>query len=647
MPRSDRQMAYRPPRERKDKQAATFAECLRFLRTYAGPHWLMITLCVMLESASACSVYLMAYYGRVVVDRVLVISAALPPDDADDAESRHITATDRGPAAHRPPGHGGLSEASRAMEAPLRPPRASSKLVGLFVLYALTILALNLAARGTQRTHILVAKSITAHLREDVHRKMLSLSRSYHQAHTPGRLMARVLSDVDAVQQQLMATIILASSSVITFAVGVAIVCALDWRIAAAAACVMIPYSLSVRRSHTRIQATNQELRHTNACLWGLVSQKLDSIRAILAYRGKRHEYLAFHRLSASLLRDAVEQSRLGARLSRTAQILTSLTTVGIFLYCTLRVTAGVMTLGKMMYIYGASASLFTPVLQLTQVSLTLSSLLVLVARLTHVLDEPLAISDAPGAVPFPVPLHAGIDVRHVTFGFGDAEEPVLRDLDFRIKAGRWLCIMGPSGSGKSTLLHLLARLYDPTSGEILVDGIFLPNIRLQSIRNEVALVPQEAQIFSGTVRDNITYGRPGAEPSEIMAAAEAADCHGFIMDLPVQYETVVGEKGTTLSGGQRQRISIARALITRPQVLLLDDCTSALDAATEQHIQETLLHLMGGRTAVIVSQRVSMAMRCQRTIVLETGGVTEEGTHDELLANGGFYSRLYAQQTA
>jgi subfamily B ATP-binding cassette protein MsbA len=205
---------------------------------------------------------------------------------------------------------------------------------------------------------------------------------------------------------------------------------------------------------------------------------------------------------------------------------------------------------------------------------------------------------------------------------------------------------MGPSGSGKTTLLHLLSRLYEPTFGEILIDDIPLNKIQQLTLRRAVGIVPQEAQIFSGSMRDNICYGRPDATNEQIMDAAKAAQMHDFILEMKVQYETLIGQKGTSLSGGQRQRLSLARALLTNPELLILDDCTSALDANTEQKIQETLAKILVGKTAIMVSMRVSMAMRCHKICVIEDGRVTEFGSHEELLKHNGFYARLYHQQT-
>ena len=205
---------------------------------------------------------------------------------------------------------------------------------------------------------------------------------------------------------------------------------------------------------------------------------------------------------------------------------------------------------------------------------------------------------------------------------------------------------MGASGSGKTTLLNLLSRLYEPTTGQVLIDDIDLKNIKMASLRHAVGVVPQEAQIFSGSMRDNICYGFPNATNKQIMDAAKAAQMHDFILEMQVQYETLIGQRGTSLSGGQRQRLSLARALLTNPELLILDDCTSALDANTEQKIQETLARILVGKTAIMVSQRVSMAMRCHKIAVLENGVISEYGSHHELLEKHGFYAKLFSQQT-
>jgi len=600
----------------------------------------------MLASLNICSVYLIAYYGRIVVDKVLVITSVKKPPVVSPVRRTSIPARDRARLPHLLPDRGGESEQERVAQASPRPPGAMGKLMAMFAVYALTLFLLNVSARFAEHLRIRVSQRIIKGLREDIHQKVLSLSRSYHQAHTPGRLMARMLSDVNILQTQMFRTIVDTSCYIMMFLVGIAILLVLEWRVALFVFCVMIPYMLTIRTGRNKIGKVNREIRHTNACLWGLASQKLDNIKAIFAYGRERHEYLNFHRLSSCLIRDVLHHQRLGAGLNRVAQIIASASSITILLYCTRLVLNESMTLGKMMYIYGIAANLFTPILGLTRMSVVVTNMLVVLDRVIQIFNEPLEIEEAPGAVAFPSPLNSGIALRNLTFRYSPDSESVLRNITFEIPAGKWICIMGPSGSGKSTLLHLLARLHDPSSGDILVDGIPLSGIKFSSLRRHMALVSQEPQIFSGTIRDNIIYGYVEAEPSQIMAAAKASDSHKFIMKLPVKYETTVGEKGITLSGGQRQRISIARALLTNPEVLLLDDCTSALDADTERRIQVTLSRLLVGKTAAIVSQRVSMAMRCDRICVLENGIITEAGTHKELLDEGGFYARLFARQT-
>ena len=639
-----RDIPYRPPRRIYDEGKGELPLVLHFMRKYVWPHRWRVLLCIVLMSVNACSAYIQSYYARIAVDDILKIGAA-PAALVSGGGS--VVSEDRQAEAGSPRrSSGAVSEADRADD-DTRPAWAGRRLVALFAVYLATILFFNVASRIIQRTQAWVSKAITERLREEMHEKIVGMSLSFHVANSPGRLMSRILSDVDVVQTQLMQIIVTASSQVIMFAAGIAIIFSICPPIGLFALAAMVPYVLSAARTRRQVRAVNTELRHTNACLWGYASQKIDAVKAIVAYGRERLEALAFHRLSACLLRDTVRQQSLNARLQRSANFVTQLMYRVAVVYCTYRVLAGTMTLGTMLYVNSAIVTVFAPIVALTTLSVQFSVLLVVLNRISRTLESPQEVAEDPHGVEFPAPVHAGIRLTNVTFGWNPARPPVIDNISLTIPAGTWLCVMGASGCGKSTLLQLIARLYDPQSGTIDVDGVDIAHMKFSSLRRRMAFVPQEAQILGGTIRDNIIYGRPDATPAMIMEAAQAADAHGFIMEMPVKYETVVGEKGTTLSGGQRQRISIARALLTRPEILLLDDCTSALDANTEHKLQETFEKILAGKTAVIVSQRVSMAKRCQRIIVLEDGKILEQGTHDELLARGGYYASLHAIQTA
>jgi ABC-type multidrug transport system fused ATPase/permease subunit len=636
-----RRMPYRPPRETRDPRGAARL-ILRFARHYVWPHRWPVLLCVVLMSFNTCAVYLQSFYIRVAVDDILMVGAAAP---AAVPALPELVDRERAAAAPRRTADGAVSEALRLGSDP-RPPWAGRRLLLLFVIYVTTILAFNMANRAVQRLQSRVAQTITGRLREEMHNKIVGLSMSYHLAHNPGRLMSRILADVGVVQSHLMELIVTASSQLVMFAVGLFILFTLNWTIGLIVVTAMLPYGLIVGKVRIKVRDVNRELRHTNSCLWGLVAQKLDAIRAIVAYGRERAETLNLHRLSACLLRDTLRQQHLSAGMNRTADLISMLATRGILILGAFLVLGGGMTLGSMLYIHGVACHLFMPVVVLTQMTIHVSVLLVVLQRLAHILDTRQEVAEDPGAGLFPAPVQTGIVLKNVTFSWSSDQPPVLEDINLKVPVGSWLCIMGASGCGKTTLLQLIARLFDPQEGEISVDGVALENIRFDSLRRHMALVPQEAQILSGTIRDNITYGHPGASPDEIMAAAKAAEAHDFIMALPVKYETIIGEKGATLSGGQKQRISIARALIANPEILLLDDCTSALDANTERRLQQTLTRLLEGKTAVIVSQRVSMAMRCHRVVVLENGHVREQGSPARLLAAGGYFADLHAKQT-
>jgi subfamily B ATP-binding cassette protein MsbA len=264
-------------------------------------------------------------------------------------------------------------------------------------------------------------------------------------------------------------------------------------------------------------------------------------------------------------------------------------------------------------------------------------------------LDTKPEIADAVDAVPLP-PLRGDVEFRNVSFDYNiDSTVPggprTLRDVTFRIKAGQVAAIVGPSGSGKSTLINLLARFYDPASGSVLVDGFDIRTAAADSFRRQIGIVLQENILFSGTLEDNLKYGKPEATREEIIEAAKTANAHNFIVSLPDGYSTVVGERGAQMSGGQRQRIAIARAIIKNPRILIFDEATSALDLASERLIQEAMERVMNGRTTFIIAHRLSTIQKADRILVMDQGRLIEQGTHAELQAIGGLYARLYALQ--
>jgi len=643
-----RNYTFRPPYRDKEREKGPLSLFFRFIRAYVAPFKKLLIACILMALLDYCgSFYLLAYYSKVVIDSILVVSP--PPADApkENRMEKSIIGLEREKIRVRKIDEQ-ISHKTEIKEYfSARPPGARQKLWGIFLLYILTLVGGNLLTRSAGRLRLRIGQQLTRKLREDMHAQVMRLSLAYYAIHTPGRLLARVISDTGAVQDQVMSIFVTGVSQVVIVLIGSAILLIINWQMMAIVALSLPFYVLIYKIANPILMKIQREMSHTNSCLWGLVSQKLDAIRMIQACNREKKEQLYFHRLAASYLRDSLTQNRVGAAANTLGASLSGLTSgVAIFLYGIHQVLNNNLSLGQMMYAWGTACALFGPILEISNLNTTFANLLVYLRRLSDVLDEPVKIADAPDAVDLPLPLRHGIVLNHVHFSYDPDGEEVLKDISLTVPAGSWLCIVGASGCGKTTLLHLIDRLFEQNSGSILFDDTPLQKIRLSSLRRQMSLVPQEAQIISGTVRENVCYGWPDAGPAQIIAAAKAAELHEFIMTLPAKYETVLGEKGTTLSGGQKQRLSLARALITNPDVLLLDDCTSALDAETEKKIQATLSRIMTGKTAVIVSQRISMARLCQKICVIENGLVADSGTHAELIARDGFYSRLYARQT-
>jgi ATP-binding cassette subfamily B protein len=473
-------------------------------------------------------------------------------------------------------------------------------------------------------------------------RHILSLPMSFFEMRQVGEILSRV-NDAAKVRQAIGGATLTAVVDGVLVVVTTAVLWMYDVPLAVVAT-LFAPLLLAVVLvHHPATRRRSREAMEESAKLSAHLVEDVSGVETIKAYGAERSRMEEGEHRLVRLVQSIFSLQKLSISTTACGGLVSGLAGMAILWYGGHRVIGGALTIGELMFFYTLLGYMLEPLQRLATIDLQVQDALVAVDRLYQVMDLQTESSGERRAAFEGV--GEAIELRNVGFRYG-CRDHVLQDLTLRIPAGATVAIVGESGCGKSTLLKLLTRFYDPTAGQILIDGVDLRDFELASLRSRVAIVSQEPMIFSGTLRDNIALGNPQAELNEIIAAARAAGLEEFIAGLPERYETVLGERGANLSGGQRQRLAIARALLRNPDVLIFDEATSHLDTATERAIQENLRGVFAGKTVLLVAHRLSTVREADMICVMHQGRIVEQGDHYSLMSLGGRYAQLCRAQT-
>lgn len=476
---------------------------------------------------------------------------------------------------------------------------------------------------------------LTLDLRLRLYDKLQTQSAAYFAQRRTGDLLARLTADVDSMQDVL----IRGTDSVVANGLRVlgvaAIFIALQPVLGLIVLIPMLLVGLLLKRYNRRVRPIYRAARQRLGDLTARLSDNLNGIRVIQSFAQEQREMLGLERTGRELYDQQVQAVTMRNRVFPLVRWVANFGNVLMLGGGVLFIMRGEFTLGGLLAYRGYGRYFYGPIDDLVNINDLLQQASAAGRRIFEVLDAEATVTDARDAQPLPAPLTGDIRFEHVYFGY-DPARPVLHDISLHIRPGERVALLGPSGVGKSTLLALVARLYDPNAGRILIDGRDLRWATLHSLRSQTAQVQQETFLFNTSALENVRYGRPDATRAEVEAAARAANAHGFLSALPQGYDTLVGERGIRLSGGQKQRLAVARALLANTPLLLLDEPTSAVEPESEASIIEALERLMHGRTTLIVSHRLSLAQSADRVVVVADGRIAEEGPPAELLARPG-----------
>jgi len=497
---------------------------------------------------------------------------------------------------------------------------------------------------GQERLLLAISRLMEYDLRNDLYRHLQKLPMEFFQTHPTGDLMARASGDVEAAVSGTGPVLMHSMNSAFVILLIVPVMVAQNWRLTLLA-CLPLPLMAAATKLFDNMVADwYEEVQAFFGVVYNRVQEAFSGVRTIRAFTQEESERRAFTVLNQQGVERNFRLTRLSALYNASIQFLGGLSYVVVFWYGGILTASGKLTVGQLMEFFLYIGYLAWPIHGLGAAVNTFQRGKASLRRLHEILSTEPAIADPPQRIEGPE-IAGAIEFRDLTFTYNDATEPALRGINLRIAPGDTVALVGPVGAGKSTLMNLVPRLLDADSDQVLIDGRPIRQFRLQDLRSVIGYVPQESFLFSQTIGANIAFGAPDSSAEEIECAAIQAGMGPDVAEFRDGYETSVGERGVLLSGGQKQRIGIARAIVRRPKILLLDDALSAVDTDTEQAILRDLREVMRGRTCIISAHRVSTVKNAGRIVVLQDGRIAEQGSHDELLSLGGQYAQLHRMQ--
>ncbi|MDF2440115.1 MAG: ATP-binding cassette, subfamily putative efflux pump [Abditibacteriota bacterium] len=595
---------------------------LGYVKPYAGLIWLA-TFCGIFK---LCVPATMAVAQSYVIDELVTREGSPPRTDASyrwsvafiDWTTSHLPAAWN---AHTPWG------------------QLNVMMVTLTIIYALW----GLSQFGRMYLSQLAGHRVILDLRTDLYQHITRMSHSFFQTHQSGGIVSRLMSDIALAQNfvgSAMSTIWMDLSICIFF---IALMFSMDTPLTWASLAVFPLYILSMKKYGRAAKQTTKAVQEALEDFSGDIQERVAGINVVKSFAAEGRESRSFFHGARDLYNLTMRAARVTAINSALTQWLTQMATMAILWYGGYRLLTGQTTLGTLISFLILVRELYMPMNRISEMNTVLNNSLAAIDRVFEVFDIAPDVQQKPNAQRLSR-IKGRITFEKVTFVY-EAERPVLRDINLDIRPGEVVALVGSSGAGKSTLVQMVPRFYDPQNGRVLIDDTDVRDVTLRSLRSQIGVVAQETLLFSGTVRENLLYGKPDASEDEMTNAARAAHAHDFITALPDGYDSLLGERGAKLSGGQKQRIAIARAFLSDPRILILDEATSALDSESEALIQEALAELMKGRTNIVIAHRLSTILGADRIAVMRDGQIVDCAQHEVLLGRCKLYANLYNTQ--